>query len=283
MGEQKLSRRRIGLPKPDFTMKKITLFIATLLLLIGVNAYAIEHEFTVGPEISHITYKEPGVMTEKGWFYGIAGSYTLKVDLAQDWKLAVGPELKLAWGRVKYSSDISGDMSGIKDRLFEARIVVGPEWAATKEIKLKPYIGFGYRSLVDDSEGKQTSTGAWGYERWIRYYYIPVGVAFGYNIPQDWKVKAYAEYDFFVRGKVTSYLGYLPGYEDITNTQKSGYGIRGGVSVSKKFTGWAIEAGPYVKYWKVKDSEVTYDSLGGGWLEPHNRSTEIGGMVIINF
>jgi len=174
-------------------------------------------------------------------------------------------------------------MSGIKDRLFEARIVVGPEWAATKEIKLKPYIGFGYRSLVDDSEGKQTSTGAWGYERWIRYYYIPVGVAFGYNIPQDWKVKAYAEYDFFVRGKVTSYLGYLPGYEDITNTQKSGYGIRGGVSVSKKFTGWAIEAGPYVKYWKVKDSEVTYDSLGRGWLEPRNHSTEIGGMVRVNF
>lgn len=264
-------------------MKKFSVLVVTLLLLIGVNAYALEHEFTLGPEVSHITYKEPGVMTEKGWFYGVAGSYTLKIDLAQNWKLAVGPELKLAWGKVDYSSTGSGDMSGIDDTLFEARVLAGPEWAATKEMKFRPYTGFGYRSLVDDSGGKQTTTGAWGYERWIRYYYIPVGVIWNYSIPQDWKIKAYMEYDFFIRGKVRSYLGYLPGYEDITNTQKSGYGIRGGVNLSKKFTGWSIEAGPYVKYWKIKDSETTYDSWGIGWVEPHNHSTEVGGMVMINF
>jgi len=245
-------------------VKKISVLIVTLLFLIGVNAYALEHEFTVGPELSHITYKEPGVMTEKGWFYGIAGNYTLKIDLAQNTKLALGPELKLAWGRVDYSSPLSGDMSGIDDRLFEARLLAGPEWAVTREMRLKPYTGFGYRSLVDDSQGKQTTIGDWGYERRIRYYYIPVGIVWSYEIPQNWKIKAYAEYDFFLRGKVKSYLGYLPGYEDITNTQKSGYGIRGGVNVSKKFTTWSIMAGPYVKYWKIKDSDITYDSWRRG-------------------
>uniref|UniRef100_A0A7C4XT88 Outer membrane protein beta-barrel domain-containing protein n=1 Tax=Caldisericum exile TaxID=693075 RepID=A0A7C4XT88_9BACT len=129
-------------------MKKLSILFATLLLLVGVNAYALEHEFSLGPEISHITYKEPGVMTEKGWFYGAAGSYTLKVDLAQSWKLAVGPELKLAWGNVDYSSGISGSMSGINDRLFEARMLAGTEWAITKEMKLKPYTGLVIAALL---------------------------------------------------------------------------------------------------------------------------------------
>ncbi|MGB9811966.1 MAG: hypothetical protein ACPLSN_09745, partial [Dictyoglomus turgidum] len=87
----------------------------------------------------------------------------------------------------------------------------------------------------------------------------------------------------FLRGKVKSYLSSVPGYEDVTNTQKSGYGLRAGAQVEKKFTGWAVSFGPYVKYWKIKDSEVTYDSLGRGWIEPHNHSTEVGGTVTVNF
>ncbi|WP_353686019.1 hypothetical protein [Thermodesulfovibrio sp. 3462-1] len=259
------------------------MLVVALLMLVGVNAYAVDFEAQVGPEISHITYKEPGVMTEKGWFYGMAGRAEVKFDVAKDLKLTVGPELKLAKGRVDYSSPISGDMNGIDDTLFEARALVGLQYQLTPEAKIKPYTGFGYRSLVDDSSGKQTSTGAWGYERWIRYYYIPVGVAFSYDFTKDWTAKAYAEYDIFLRGKVKTYLSSVPGYEDITNTQKSGYGLRAGAQVEKKFTGWAVSFGPYVKYWKIKDSEVTYDSLGRGWIEPRNHSTEIGSALTLNF
>ncbi|WP_353684556.1 hypothetical protein V4D30_01835 [Thermodesulfovibrio sp. 3907-1M] len=264
-------------------MRKLSVLFVAVLMFVGVNAYALEHEFTVGPEISHITYKEPDVMTEKGWFYGIAGKYTLKIDVAKDWKIAVGPELKLAKGSVDYSSPISGNMDGIDDVLFEARLIAGPEWKITPEMTLKPYTGFGYRSLVDDSQGMKTDKGAWGYKRWIRYYYIPVGVSYTYEFAKDWKGNVYAEYDFFVRGKVTSYLGYLPGYEDIKNTQKSGYGLRAGINVEKKFTSWGLSFGPYVKYWNVKDSEVAYDSLGRGWLEPRNHSTEVGGALTVSF
>jgi hypothetical protein len=265
-------------------MKKYLLLVLAFLFVVA-PAYAgsLEHEFTIGPELSHITYKEPGVMTEKGWFYGIAGSYTLKVPVLTDMKVTVGPEFKLAKGKVDYNSPISGSLNGIDDVLFEARLLGGAEFQVTKDMALRPYTGFGYRSLVDDSQGMTTSTGAWGYKRWIRYYYIPVGVAYSYGFAQDWKLKAYAEYDLFLRGKVTSYLGYLPGYEDIKNTQKSGYGLRAGLNVSKKFTSWSVSFGPYVKYWKIKDSQVTTDSYGRGWIEPRNHSTEIGGALTVNF
>lgn len=265
-------------------MKKY-LFAVLAFLFVTIPAYggSIEHEFSIGPDFSHITYKEPGVMEEKGWFYGIAGSYTLKVPVAQDVKVAVGPELKIAKGRVDYDSPDSGKMNGIDNVLFEARLLGGVEFPVVKDHYLRPYIGFGYRSLVDDSSYMTTDKGYWGYERWIRYYYIPVGVAYHTELGQGWKFKATAEYDWFIRGKVKSYLGYLPGYEDITNTQKKGYGLRASVDVSKKFDFGSISAKPYIKYWRIKDSEITYDSYGNGWIEPKNRSTEIGVALTINF
>lgn len=267
----------------DDYLKNLSILFVVLVLLIGVNAYALEHEFTAGPEISHISYKEPGIMTEKGWFYGIAASYTLKTEIAKDIKIAVGPELKLAKGKVDYDSPISGKLDNIDDVLFEARLLAGPEFKIATDMTLKPYTGFGYRSLVDDSQGMVTSEGHLGYKRWIRYYYIPVGVNYSYNFAQDWKAKAYAEYDIFLRGKVTSYFGYVPNHEDVTNKQKSGYGLRAGVNVEKKFGSWGLSFGPYVKYWNIKDSEVATDSFGRQWIEPKNRSTEIGGALTINF
>lgn len=263
-------------------MRKYLLAVLAVVFVVAPAwAGIIEHEFTVQPELSHITYKEPGVMQEKGWFYGVAGSYTLKIPVSTDAKVAVGPELKLAKGSVDYEG--SGSMSGIDDTLFEARLLGGVEFAVSKDMTLKSYTGFGYRSLVDDSEGMTTSTGAWGYERWIRYYYIPVGVSCSYDFMHDWKLKVYAEYDFLIKGKVTSYLGSVPGYEDIKNTQNAGYGMRAGIKVDRKFTGWSVSFGPYIKYWKVKDSEVTADSYGRHWIEPKNHSTEIGGALAINF
>lgn len=267
-------------------MRKVYLSVVTtfmFVLALAAPSFALEQGLTVGPEVSHITYKEPGVMTEKGWFYGITGSYTLKTDITQNLKLAVEPEFKLARGEVKYSSPVSGDMSGIDDTLFEARLLGGVEWAVAKDMALNPYTGFGYRSLVDDSGGKTTSTGALGYERWIRYYYIPVGVVYSYNLSDGWKLKAQAEYDFFVRGYVKSYLGYIPGYNDVENTQKDGYGLKGAIEVSKKFGSFSVAAKPYIKYWNIKDSETTTDSYGRVWIEPKNRSTEIGLGLIVNF
>ncbi|KAF0119468.1 MAG: hypothetical protein FD151_1999, partial [bacterium] len=39
------------------------------------------HTWELGTEISHITYKEPDVMREKGMMYGIDGSYAYHQNL----------------------------------------------------------------------------------------------------------------------------------------------------------------------------------------------------------
>lgn len=265
--------------------KKALFGLTSLLALLGLSsAYALDdYELSIGPELSYITYKEPGIMTDKGWFYGIAGLGLLKPKIATNTKLSVGIEMKIAKGTVDYSSPISGNMNGIDDGLFEARGLVGLEFNIEKNMTLTPYTGFGYRSLTDDSEGMVTDRGDWGYNRWIRYYYFPIGIVYSLNIQNNWKIKTSAEYDWFLRGKVTSYLGYLPGYEDVTNNQKNGYGLRASIEISKKFSSFSISAKPYIRYWNIKNSEITYDRFGNDWIEPKNNSTEIGLGLNLNF
>jgi len=263
----------------------------------------IKHEVNLGPDVSYITYREPGVMKERGWFYGIAADAYLKYPLNKCWNLATGLEVKYAWSRVDYSSDESGlgakyatsrvdyssdesgDMDGIKDRLFEVRLLLGAEWFPYKNISFMPYVGFGYRKLTDDSSGKETDLGALGYKRTIRYFYVPIGISGAYYINPNWKIKGYAEYDYFIRGKVKSYLSDIDPtlYEDIKNTQDNGYGIRAGVSIVRNFKSFELSGGPYVKYWKIDKSDISYDSWGREWVEPKNHSTETGAMLRISF
>jgi hypothetical protein len=261
-------------------------FLVVLWIFLSFSiSYAFKYEVNLGPDVSYITYKEPGVMKERGWFYGIAGEGYLKYPLNKCWNLVSGLEAKYAWSRVDYSSDESGDMDGIKDRLFEVRLLLGAEWFPYKNISFMPYVGFGYRKLTDDSSGKETDLGYLGYKRTIKYFYVPIGISGAYYINPNWKIKGYAEYDYFIRGKVKSYLSDIDPtlYEDIRNTQDDGYGIRAGVSVVRKFKSVELSGGPYVKYWKIDESDISYDSWGRGWVEPKNHSTEAGAMLRIGF
>lgn len=280
----------------------VTIFV--LLILAVAPSFALENEFTVGPEVSHITYNEPGV-TEKGWFYGLAGSDTLKVDVGRNTKITVGPELKIAKGTVKYEGSTWGgnpaSASGIHDTLFEARGLIGLEYNFNKNTALRPYTGFGYRSLVDEF----SEAGSGGYDRWIRYYYVPVGVAFSTNFSDGWKFKTTAEYDWFIRGKVTGYFNnsietvnvygipyVVATLGNVENTQKSGYGLRGSIELSKNFGSFSVAVKPYVKYWNIEKSN---EATAGYYLtpdlyyaplnvyEPKNHSTEVGLGFIISF
>jgi hypothetical protein len=103
-------------------------FLVVLWIFLSFSiSYAFKYEVNLGPDVSYITYREPGIMKERGWFYGIAADAYLKYFLNNCWNLATGLEAKYAWSRVDYSSDESGDMDEIKDRLFEVRLLLGAE------------------------------------------------------------------------------------------------------------------------------------------------------------
>ncbi len=114
-----------------------------------------KHNWQLGTEISHIIYKEPGVMEEKGMMYGVVGSYTYHD------KVMLKLEVKGSWGELDYSSPVSGVIENIPDYMVEVRGLGGYDFSVSEATILTPYIGIGYRYLNDDSSGKISSMGSY--------------------------------------------------------------------------------------------------------------------------
>ena len=262
-------------------MKKLLLL--TSLFIVGTIAqnsavFAAEyHTFSLGPEVSYIKYREPDIMEEKGSMYGVDGSYTyLKNDYV------FKQEGRFSYGQVDYRN--SGSLNNIDDYIVELRSLFGREYLTSKDTAITPYIGIAYRYLNDDMAGKTTSTGARGYERESNYLYSPIGVELMQRIDYKWAFGATLEYDLFWRGWQKSNLSdAIPAWNDLENTQKSGYGWRASLKFIRNWENSDLIIEPFIRYWDIKKSDnknITEAGtvIGYGW-EPKNNSTEGGLMV----
>jgi len=243
------------------------------------NTFPVQkHSWDVGLHTSYIKYEEPGVMDEKGYMYGIGGSYTYHDTYM------FKAEGRYMFGEVDYTG--SGTMDGVDDYIVEIRGLLGYDFI-TKTIVYTPYIGYGYRYLNDDLRGI-TSTGAKGYERESNYYYSPIGIETLTDLQNGWFIGVVLEYDYFWYGQQESHLSDAdPGYSDLSNDQNSGYGYRCSIKFHKKGSGVDYVIEPYYIYWDIDKSEVsniTYSGIlyGYGW-EPDNESKEYGIKFTVKF
>ncbi|HOK59207.1 MAG TPA: autotransporter outer membrane beta-barrel domain-containing protein [Methanothrix sp.] len=238
----------------------------------------------LNPLVGVTRYEEPGLMENKGVMGGFEAGWThwdwFMFDLSARWM----------YGRVDYNSTNTGTVGGLTDQMYEVRTLFGYPLRYKKVLRFTPYIGLAYRYLSDDSSGKRTSTGHWGYKRESNYYYSPVGAKIEWAISKRWVLGAHAEYDLFWNGRQISHLSDVdPNYSDASNNQNSGYGIRGGLPImycpKRSSVRWVLE--PYAHYWNVSESNisvVTYRNtpvaLG---VEPDNKTLEVGVKIGIWF
>jgi len=239
------------------------------------------HSFEIGPEVSYIKYKEPGVMKEDGIMYGIGAAYTYRINAAM-----FRVEGKYSYGQVDYQN--SGTVDEIDDYMFEIRGLLGFDYRMSDKSIITPYIGLGYRYLNDDMSGKISSTGAYGYERESNYYYSPIGVKTLSDMGNGWSWGITAEFDYFWGGQQKSHLSDVSsGFNDLENDQNDGYGYRGSLRFQKKVDTMSFIFEPFVKYWNIDKSEdknITYSGVLIGYgYEPENESTEIGVMFMVLF
>ena len=264
-------------------MKKL-LALTICFMFVGVGSLSAQtetstllkkHTFEVGHEISYRTYREPDVMKEKGIMYGLVGSY------AYHSKIMLKAEGRGSVGWVDYSN--SGKIDDIRDYLLEVRGLGGYDFSIPNLGFITPFIGIGYRYLNDDSSGEVSTTGALGYKRESNYFYSPIGISFITGLWNGWSFGATIEYDYFWWGKQKSHLSDVPGYYDISNRQKKGDGFRGSIIIQERFKKIDFKAEPFIRYWNIKKSEITVDPVGDSWIEPKNKSTEIGIMLGVRF
>lgn len=268
-------------------MKKIALIIILgILILMGhgfaepetLEVFGRDLGVQIGFETSHITYKEPGLMKEEGFMYGINGAIAY-----HNYNYMLSLEAKASMGEVDYTSTSSGSLDNIDDTMWEIRGLAGYDFGIPETFAITPYVGAGYRHLEDNMGGKRSTTGARGYDREISYVYSPIGVDVTRVFENGWNIKLRLEYDKFWDGKVESHLGSIPGYYDIENDQDKGYGCRGSLAFKKRGERIDLIIEPFFRYWNIKDSKRTTDPGGTTWIEPKNTSKEFGINLAIEY
>jgi hypothetical protein len=241
--------------------------------------------FEVGPEIFTHKYTEPRFMEEEGILYGMVMNATTH----DTWMTAL--QFELAYGKVDYDGGTQNSdgtssplkISNITDWLFDGRALLGPEFSWNGGYG-SPYTGIGYRWLRDElSKG-----GDGGYDRASNYIYLPLGITATFALGNGWSLTPTIEYDVLLYGQqISEFSDIDPGFSDITNTQNDGYCWRASLAVEKNFGSWSLKVQPFVRRWKIADSETSdllyYGTPVGSVLEPANKTTQIGVQTILTF
>lgn len=242
-----------------------------------------QQQFEFGTEVSHIRYSEKnGGVNTKGMAYGIFGVYNhrLPVDnLAASIINVLHVDVHFNYNLVDHTGQWVAD--NVNDYIVEPRVWIGKDIIAIENFRVTPYTGVGYRYVFDDIGGKSSVNGLGTFDSRSQFLYIPMGAELAMLPATGWEVRLAGEYDYFVRGWVTYKYSQAEGFgPDITNHQKKGYGMRGSVDIIKKGENVNLSVAPYVRYWKVKESDIQGDIES---FVPENKSTEIGARLGVQF
>lgn len=228
-------------------------------------------DVSIGFQSYYHEYKEPGLMKNEGFFYGISYSVFHEKE-----NTLFGLEGLLAYGQVDYSSVSTGNSDDIDDICADNRIILGYAVYNDQKTRITPFVGVAYRFLQDDSKYQRTTTNHIGYLRESNYFYSPVGVKIKIQYANGWSLMPELEYDYFWFGRQESELGYLAGIEDMSNDQEDGYGYRLSLTLEKKTlqTGYSFQV--FYRFWDIDTSDIDTDRFGNIGVEPANETSEYG-------
>jgi len=283
-------------------MKKLLAF--ALMLFVPVSMFAFDDDdgnesksvkkrnnIYVAFETGTYKYREPHMeypIQDKGHKNGISVEYIGRgiMDLGgfsdkPDNSFAT-LEARYMTGKVDYTGYLMDgtphSAKGEKDYYFEGRLTFGKTYALMDAWELWPYLGFGWRRLVNNGENVDPSA----YKRISNYYYVPLGVRFVKDVDGGFTIAFIGEFDWLLLGKQSSRLFDDGSY--LNNRQKKGLGARFSVKVDVPVSpkiGVFVE--PYFRMWKIQNSEVQwvwawngsgYEQVG--LLEPYNTTRELG-------
>lgn len=277
---------------------KIFWALCLFIMLLPVHTKAGQNSFEIDYEVSSYTYKEPHMdypISLKGTKQGFSAAYK-KYNL---WQTEIPNsnfillEMRYMTGDNTYNGWLSSggiyvptEASNIKDYYWEGALKAGRLIYSKENFNIEGSLGIGYRNLRDHLE----DMGPGGYLRKSTYIYMPVDMAFKYQLNNRFNLALKTEFDFLVSAQ--QYSGPIVGYEStgVYNSQEQGYGLRASLKLSAttNFAEFFIE--PFWRYWHLQNSDEAeqYIKIGGTWYEqvvyePFNTTQEYGVKVGIKF
>jgi hypothetical protein len=209
--------------------------------------------------------------------YGIGVAYTYHNELM------LKAALDYYGGKINYESD-SGRLNDVDQYVVEFKWLIGRDYLRYNSLifdYITPYTGLNYRYWKDNSGGKVTDLGKYGYDRETTYFYSPIGLETIKKSENQWFIGAIIEYDFFWKGKNISHLNDIdPSAPDLKFNQDDGYGLKFALKIKRDFDRVKIGITPFINYWNIDKSDeiILFDPASGFWIfyEPKNNTTEFG-------
>lgn len=259
-----------------------------------IDAALRKHSLEAGAELFYYRYEEPDLMKTMGIMQGVYTNYTYRPSF--DDLLYTGlmnlykVEARYSWGDVDYTSEGSGSDDNIPDWSVELRGILGKEYV-DGPFRTVLYTGGAYRYLNDNSSGRLTDLGYYGYQRESNYYYLPAGFEFSNQLNDTWSVGITGEYDWLAYGLQISHLSDGNQFlstknDDAENEQRQGYGLRASFRLIRESSMADLVFEPFIRYWNIEDSEVVRIFVDGAYangLEPENNTVETGVKVSLQF
>ncbi len=256
------------------------------------------NSFEMGTEAFDYSYREEGFMKVDGMMYGVTGEYThrfrpayqtrsvadLSETIMHPTMIRLDARASGMWDG-NYRSEGSGEAVKEQHYAVETRAVAGYDYDFVCGTTVTPYMGLGYRYLLDDNGGRYTSTGNWGYDRESTYYYVPMGVEVVKPLSSKWSAQCRAEYDWFLSGQQRSHNEDDPNgnyTQTLVNRQTDGYGARGSLKLFREGESLDFFLEPFVRYWHIEDSKLNCTDETCG-IEPNNRTHEYGLRMGVGF
>lgn len=253
------------------------------------------HIWEFGPEVFNYYYEEPGLMEYEGIMFGLYGRLTYHLrgrqaaaggDEAADtpprppspW--VIRADGRLAFGRTDYDGRLQDGtpyaINGVDAVSAEGRLLFGRRFELTRGMTTI-YAGLGSRYKEDDSSFDQA-----GYKRESRYLYLPISAEYIHTLPRGRALIFTAEYTHLISGEQKSDLTDF-GVGEITNEQRSGYGLRGALAYAHPWRKGHVVIEAFVRHWDIDDSEIetVFVRTPGGiglaqFVEPENNTLEAG-------